>query len=187
MTFPRYIACIGSRETPLDVLAWMEETGAALIHAGYGIISGNAPGADQAWARGGNGVDPRKVTLRLPWMGFEPIAVHPQNCVLSVSDLSADVLKRCQEIAKTQHKRWSILGLAAQRLLARNVLIVEPATLVVGYVDPSKAGGGGTGHAFRVAKFLKTPVLNIADATLRKTLWTRLEELTASKKKGPTG
>lgn len=177
---PRYIACIGSRETPADVLAWMEETGAALVNAGYGIISGNAPGADQAWARGANSVDPSKVALRLPWMGFEPGTLHMKNCVLSVSDLGADVLKRCQEIAKTQHKRWSVLGPPVQRLLARNVLIVEPATLVVGYVSPSKAGGGGTGHAFRVAKFLKTPTLNIADASVRKSLWVRLEI-----KKGP--
>ena len=58
-----YIACIGSRATPPLVLDWMRQAGALLVRAGHRIISGNAPGADQAWAAGGNTADPTQVTL----------------------------------------------------------------------------------------------------------------------------
>lgn len=169
---PRYIACVGSRETPHDVLAWMEKLGAEIVRRGHCIITGNAPGADQAWARGGNSVDPSKVYLRLPWYGFESHAIRPENNVLTVGDLGAEVLTHCMRVAATQHKRWAQLSPAAQKLHARNVMIVEPATFVLGSLNPGKLHGGGTGMAFQLARALGIRTVNV-----RSSEWASAEKL----------
>lgn len=170
-----YIACIGSRETPPEAIQWMESTGAALVRAGFGIISGNAPGADQAWARGGNSVDPEMVTLCLPWATFEGHAVHPKN-VVQLIDYAA---RRCESIVKMVHPRTESLSPGSFRLHGRNVMIVEPSTLVVGYLNPQKRGGGGTGTAFKIAKLFKIPTMNVAHETVRNDLLAQIEAASA--------
>ncbi len=170
---PKYIACVGSRETPADVLAWMERFGAEIVHRGGHILTGNAPGADQAWARGGNSVDPTKVHLRLPWVDFERQAIHPDNDVTVLEHLGIDAWRHCAALASAQHKRWLQLSQGAQKLVARNVLIIEPATLAIGYLNAGKVGGGGTGGAMRIAGLVGVPFVRVntlegvANATAR--------------------
>ena len=159
----RTIACIGSRATPAPILSWMEETAAKLVSAGYAITSGNAPGADQAWARGANTVDPTRVTLFLPWANFEPQAVHPKNriCTFRPSD----------------HQRYAELALATRSaaaqlgLLARNAMIVDGVHCVLGYMG---AGKSGTRHAFGIAQLQKIITMNVGDALVRAGIEERL-------------
>lgn len=166
-----YIACVGSRETPADILWWMTDAAAKLVRRGFGIISGNSTGADQAWARGGNSVDPSRVTLCLPWAGFEAKAIHPQNVVQLVDWDYA----RCERVVHTLHPRTEALTAGGMKLHARNVMIVEPAIAVVGYLNPTKKGGGGSGMAFKLARLRNLPALNVADANVRALVVERLE------------
>ncbi len=164
---PIYIACIGSRETPPDILGWMRSAGEQLVRDGYRIVSGNAPGADQAWAAGGNKADPAMVTLCLPWEPFEPHAVHFQNNVRVLARRQTPDEKRYYDLAAATHPHWSSLPMGGQRLHARNAIIVETAKVVLGYAGPHS---WGTASAFRIAKLLKVPTFNVADRLVRDDL-----------------
>ena len=156
------IACVGSRETPPDVLQVMERLGGAIVRARLVLVSGNAPKADQAWARGANAVNAHRVELCLPWAEFEAQSQRMEN---TIRVLSAPVTARHQryvQIAQTVHGRgWGALSPGTQRLFARNAMIVEGAIAAVGWSNPDKVSGGGTGMAFRVARFLKVPVFDM--------------------------
>jgi len=167
------IACIGAREAPYVVLRWMERTGAALVRAGYTLVSGNAPGSDQAWARGGNTMDPTHVELCLPWESFESSAIHGRN-VIRVFDL-ADRRQRYIESVIATHPTATRLTEGAMRLHARNAMIVEGAHLVLGALNPDKVGGG-TRNAFRIAQRQGICTFNVADALIRATIDERLAE-----------
>jgi len=147
----QFIACVGARSTPPEILRWMEKMGAELVRRGFSIISGNASGADQAWVRGGNDVDPAKVKLCLPWRSFEAQAIHPGNVVAVLDELQSSEKVSYFHLAAKYHPAWDQLMLGARKLHARNAMIVEPAQELVGYVDHSRPGGGGAGMAFRLA------------------------------------
>ena len=161
------IACIGSRETPPDILHWMEEAGANLVKAGHTIVSGNAPGADQAWARGGNAVDPTRVELCLPWRDFEYSARHPQNPIRWI-DAEPDQGRSAWKVAAMLHPRWDRLTMGARRLLARDVLIAKDALRVVGYLNHCKRGGGGTGFTFKVARHFEIETVDVSRPEIRE-------------------
>lgn len=164
---PIYVACIGSRETPAPILEWMRSAGEQLVRAGYRIVSGNAPGADQAWAAGGNKADPSNVTLCLPWEPFEAHAVHSRNNVRVLARRQTPDEKRYYDIAAATHPHWLSLTMGAQRLHARNAIIVETARVVLGYMQP---GSWGTASAFRIAKLLKVPTINVDKLSVRDDL-----------------
>jgi hypothetical protein len=142
----------------------MEKTGASLVRHGYGIVTGNASGADQAWARGGNSVDPTKVTLCLPWQGFESRAICAGNVVQFVE---WDTAKHCLGVAAKMHPKTERMSSAVMWLYARNVMIIEAASAAMGSLNSSKTGGGGTGFAFRVARLQGLPVVNVANESTR--------------------
>ena len=161
------IACIGSRETPPDILRWMENAGREIVRAGHTIVSGNAVGADQAWARGGNSMDPTKVELILPWWGFQRPAVCAGNIVQALQFDPPDTHAAFAiEIMTKLYKRWSFRNEAVQRLLARNVLVIQGASRVLGYVNPHRQTSG-TGLAFEIARYFDIPVIHVADPGLR--------------------
>ena len=165
------IACVGARGTPPHILKWMEETGAKIVHAGHTLVTGNAPGADQAWARGGNSVDPKKVELCLPWGDFEEKSVHLDN-VVRVFDGEDRYLK----IAAGCHPRWKVVSPAGRCLQARNIMILEGSVMAIGYLDMRKRSGGGTGGVKRAAeRVFKILFHSVGDpavrATLDKFLW----------------
>lgn len=162
---PVYIACIGSRETPLDILAWMQATGEQFVRDGHHIITGNAPGADQAWAAGGNKVDPTHVTLCLPWASFENKAVHFKNTIRVLADKMTDVERhRYYDVAEAAHPAWTQMTPGGQRLHARNAMIVQEARLVFGYCT---ASSGGTYGAFRIARQMEIPCYDVGDRKVR--------------------
>lgn len=156
------IACIGSRVTPPIVLSWMEKIGEALVKAGHTIVSGNAPGADQAWACGGNRADPSKVELHLPWSGFEKQFIHKNNVVIVFANLKSEDQDIRLKVAAGLHGGWHNCSQGAQKLLGRNHCIIEQASCVYGYLNPKKLGGGGTGMAFKMAEFFNIPTFNVA-------------------------
>lgn len=167
------VACIGSRETPGPILAWIEETGGALVRAGYTIVSGNAPGVDQAWARGGNRQDGRRVELCLPWDYFESQSIDGRNPIRKIhpSDPSH---QRYYDAVRATHPKFGRLSAASLSLHARNAMIVDGAHVVLGYLNPDSHGGGGTGSAFRIAQLWGVQTLNVADALVRAGIEQRL-------------
>lgn len=167
------IACIGSRETSPVVLKWMEATGAALVRAGYTIVSGNAPGADQAWARGGNSMDPTRVELCLPWGSFETASIHGRNVVRTFDATDG---QRAIALVQATHPAFARLTHGALLLHARNAMIVENAHLVLGSLNAAKLGGGGTRSAFRIAQRLGVCTFNVADALVRGMIDERLAD-----------
>ncbi|MBV8720600.1 MAG: hypothetical protein JO277_00525 [Candidatus Eremiobacteraeota bacterium] len=169
------IACIGARTTPKPILDWMEARGETLVRHGYKIVSGNAPGADQAWARGGNRADPRQVELCLPWEYFEAHAIDGRN---PIRHLRADDVSHAGyfEMVFETHPRGRRLAKEALALHARNAMIVEGAHLVLGALDPDKPVGGGTLGAFRMANRLGIPAFNVADSLVRAMIDKRLAE-----------
>lgn len=175
------IACIGSRETSQPVLDWMEVLGADLVRAGYVIVTGNAPGADQAWARGGNSVDPAKVELCLPWESFEATAIHGRNVVRVFNAVKSNGYI---DAVRDTHPNFGALTGGAVRLHARNAMIVENVHVVLGSLNPEKPGGGGTGSAFRMAQRNKIITLNVGDSLVREGIEYRLRNL--QDVRGPT-
>jgi hypothetical protein len=151
----------------------MEATGAKLVRHGYTLVSGNAPGADQAWARGGNASDPTRVELCLPWESFEATAIHGRNVVRVLGSDIVDQQKYVLRVQET-HPTFARLTAGALRLHARNAMIVEGAHLVLGALNPAKPGGGGTGSAFRIAQRQLICTFNVADSLVRKMIDERL-------------
>ncbi len=146
------VACFGSRATPPVILDWMRQAGAQLVRAGHRIVSGNSPGADQAWAAGGNAVDPTLVALCLPWESFERATVHCKNPVSVLGPYSTH--KHHYDAAAASHPAWFSLTTGGQRLHARNAMIVDRAHLVLGWAD----GPGGTTNAFALARKRGIPI-----------------------------
>lgn len=127
------IACIGHRNAPASLVPWMEHAGAEIVKAGHVIVSGNAIGSDQAWARGGNSVDSTKVELWLPWAGYNRRAIVEGNIV-------------------HVYQAEGFLGRGVDALLGRNRRIVDDVKAVMVYMVPGSESG--TGRAVRLAKQL---------------------------------
>lgn len=152
------VACVGRRDPMLAATDILRRLGRLIAAHGGVVVSGNAVGSDQAYAVGANAVDPALVELWLPWATYERSAARPGNVVRVVSD------PRCFRIAAEHHPAWDRLSQGARRLFARNVCIIERADLVIAFPNHSKIGGGGTGHAMRMAEALQ---ISLADLTTK--------------------
>jgi hypothetical protein len=155
------IACIGSRDLRQNELEICRQIGERMVKFGHEIITGNARGADQAFADGGNSVDRSKITLVLPWHGYEFHAVRDHNKVIT---LNPDVPehKEWLRAAEETHPAWEKLSNGTRLLMARNIGIVKPSNLVVAFPLKNRFGQlGGTGQGIRYAEKLGVPVKRI--------------------------
>lgn len=143
------VACVGARSTPPDILTMMEDIGEYIVSQPKCVLaSGNATGADQAFARGGNKVDSMRVWLYLPWQTYESQAVVWGNRTITDWEPGTRI------IAARNHPNWERLSFGVKRLMIRNAGLLMGSSLVIGYLDHSKPGGGGTGHGWRIAEDL---------------------------------
>lgn len=160
----RAYAGIGSRRTPPAALELARSAARALAAAGWTLRSGNAAGADRAFAAGAGAA----AEIYLPWPGFGPPA-HPGARVTGAPSAQAAVLS-CRH-----HRGWAHLSAAGQALHARNAHQVlgagleDPAGMVIcwtpdGSLDGASRASGGTGQALRIAAAAGIPVLNLAVA-----------------------
>ena len=156
------IAGIGSRALNGARLDICRRLGAFIATCGGEIHSGNAGGADQAFARGGNSVDPRLVHLHLPWPNFEARAIHPDNVIHLPQEQSGYA-----ETAAKYHPAWKHLTQGGRKLHTRNVSIVCWPTMkdMVLAFPSNKKGGGGTGQGMRVAEGFDVPVIDLNGMT----------------------
>ena len=152
------VATIGSRSTPINILVLMEKIGAYLASSGYIVASGNCTGADQAFARGANTVDPTCVDLYLPWSTYERNAIVKGNQVKVVNEaLDYNWFTEAEKF----HPNWDNLKDSVRKLMARNIGIVENSCQVICWMDPKNTGG--TGMGVRAATAYGIPVLNLYD------------------------
>ena len=153
------IACIGSRGLDAGDLSTCFSLGRCIASYGGEIHTGNAEGADQAFADGGNSVDPTLVHLHLPWKGFNQEAIIDGN-VIHLPPYPWC----CVDLAMKAHPRWKYLKQGAQKLHTRNASIVLPdghTTHLVLAFPSQKPGGGGTGQGMRIAANLGIEVIDL--------------------------
>jgi len=148
-----FYAGIGSRRTPLDVMARMTEIAVFMRQQGYTLRSGGAPGADTAFEAGA-GNDKK---IYLPWKLFNN---NPSPLYAAAYDAQA------LEIAAKYHPRWNTLTRAVQTIMARNCYQVlggdlkTPSEFIVCWTPTGKTEGG-TGQAMRIARDYGIPIYNI--------------------------
>lgn len=151
------VACIGSRDLNPYQTAMCEKLGAWIVQCGHILDSGNAPGADQAYARGANQFRPDLVHLHLPWYNFERQAIHDDNVVHILDDLDQLHLDFYNKIAQKNHPAFHRLSQGAKKLMIRNSSIVFPPPMYFPVdmclaIPSAKRGGGGTGQGMRIAQ-----------------------------------
>lgn len=136
-------AGIGSRETPEDVLEYMENLAEDFARYGWTLRSGGARGADTAFERG-------------------CIRGDGQKRIYLASDATPEAMEHAAEF----HPNWPACSPYAKKLHARNSLIMlgdslnEPVDIVVCWT-PGGFKKGGTAQALRIAEYLKISVFNL--------------------------
>ena len=160
------IAGIGSRKTPKAILEWMKLMGAEIVKNGFWLASGNASGADQAWATGANTVNPRRVHICLPWDEFERDQIWDANRLTVYTELPRQTKRQISSLIKALHPAGDRLSDVHLALLGRNALIVHQASAVIGWMNPERPGG--TGMAYILARRWNIPVFNVATEAERQ-------------------
>lgn len=170
------IVCIGTTKLPREDVGFLDSIGQRTVLGGDLLITGNAPGSDQAYALGGNMVNASMVELCLPWPTFEQkcIMVDPDpkqyphwremgmsggNRLRYAQNATYDHLR----LANEAHPIFSFLAQGQQKLLIRNAMMMISddgviSDLVIARPRFEAQGWGGTGHAMRVAQMLSIPV-----------------------------
>jgi hypothetical protein len=178
---PKVYTGIGSRQTPLGILALMRRAGADFARAGWTLRSGGADGADLAFEEGAMSTISASCEIYHPWPGFNG----------RQSRYSTPSLKAVQ-IASAVHPAWSQLSASGRSLHARNVhqvlgpLIsapVLPRCLICWTPDGASlasersARTGGTGTAIVLASRYGVPVRNLQRTDQVQWLLRVLEQL----------
>lgn len=167
----------GSRDVPAAVQNVMERLATHLLRRFPTMIarSGNAEGSDQAWARGVNAVAPNRLNLVLPVRNYKRVAIAPGNDVLPLDDAPPPATEAALRLTRDHYAFGSRQGARAfdplpaykKNYLIRDALKVlgaggppaprAKATAALFYLNPAKAGGGGTGHTVRLCEAAAVP------------------------------
>ena len=159
----RYYAGVGSRATPLEVQARMEDAALELGALGFTLRSGAAPGADTAFESGVlAGGYPAEVFL--PWPGFEDRPASQEAVVYHETPALW-----AYRVAQQFHPNWNALSSGGAKLMARNSHQVfgkdeygVPIEFAICYTPDGK-GGGGTGQVIRICEHYRIPVLDLGN------------------------
>lgn len=162
-----WYAGIGSRETPPEMLERMQQVAIALARRGWGLRSGGAPGADDAFETGALAAGGACQSF-WPWRGFG----RSSNGVVA-STLPG--WAATEEIAARHHPAYASLSRGVRALMRRNVLQVlgpdaaSPSRFVAMWAPRARFDpegricdcAGGTGQAVRLAYARRIPVLHL--------------------------
>ncbi len=169
----KYFAGIGARKTPPEICELMSRLGAKLERDGWTLRSGNAEGADQAFARD---VD-EHADIYLPWRNFE-VGVqlvkiwHNYYVVDETDEEAVESLKF--------HPEPGRLSSGAKKMMIRNYRQIigkdgaPNSKFVICWTDDGTATGG-TGQAIRIAENFDIPVFNLQKESDRKRIETFLK------------
>ena len=173
----------GSRNAPVEILSAMEHLAAALMRAFPSLIArtGNAEGSDQAWARGVNRMDPKRLQLVLPVPHYKEASIAAANEVAVLQEVPPEDYGAAKALTREHYQYGSSKGPAAydplppfkKTYLDRDALKVlghtnylgkrQKATTALFYLDPNKRNGGGTGHTLRLCEAERVPYFLSAD------------------------
>lgn len=156
---PRYYAGIGSRDTPLKVQRQMTLLAETLEKYGFTLRSGNAVGADQAFAYGVE----TKADIWLPWptfnREFRKVKPHHNYIEMSSDDTDADAS------VNIYHPKGASLGPKSRQFMARNfrqiIGLDEPNSEFVIAWTPDGREVGGTSQALRIANKHNISIVNM--------------------------
>jgi hypothetical protein len=166
----RYYAGIGSRETPLKVQRQMTSLAEMLEgYYGFTLRSGNADGADQAFARGVN----VNADIWLPWKNFNE-AFRKVKPLHNYREPSAYDME-AEASVNVFHPKGPSLGPLARKFMARNYRQVigldEPNSEFVIAWTPDGKPVGGTAQAIRIAKKYGITYVNMfGDVTAQRVI-----------------
>ena len=153
---------IGSRETPTSVLVIMELAAQFLARNSWTLRSGGAEGADTAFERGCDNINPKLKEIYLPWSTFNGRSSkydEPTRAMISM--------------ARRYHRGWDRCSPAARKCLARNCgqvlgpTLNEPTRIIVCWTHAGRLVGG-TSLALRIALDHDIPIINLGDPKCRK-------------------
>lgn len=153
------VACIGSRETTPEIEAVMEKIGRMIVRRGGYISSGNALGADAAYARGANEIDPTHVILYLPW------STYNDELIVEGNRVTWEEKPEWVVVAERHHPRFAYLKRGAKAMMIRNAGILSRANACIALLNPNKIGGGGTGHGWRIAGEMGIPRMDLGSSS----------------------
>ena len=159
-------SCIGSRVLTAAQIVICSRLGYWIVYHGHQMHSGNAPGADQAFAKGANLIHPELVHLHLPWYNFERHAIHDENVVHNLDELPERELRIYTSVAAKFHPRFEFLSQGVKKLMIRNssILMPPPDCFLVDMclaLPSEKKGGGGTGQGMRIAEHEKVKLIDL--------------------------
>ena len=166
-------AGIGSRKTPSSILRRMEQLGQSLARQGWVLRSGNCQGADQAFQRGANVVNPELVEVFLPWPGYEAGSIVRGNVLYTPC-------RQAYDLAAKYHPAWQRCTPGMKALHARNAQIIlgvelsQPVEFVVCWTPRGKAVGG-TAMGIHIALAYGIAVRNLAEESLARPAYCQAE------------
>jgi len=161
MTNPTY-AGIGSRNTPDDVLMFIQRIARKMAIIGVHLQTGGADGADTAFQIGA-----RKgpSTIYVPWNGYNNLHAGTYgDCEIKLPPNMAHSM----QLASQYHPAWDRCSKGARMLHARNMNIIlgdQLNTPVKGVICWTEQGllKGGTAQGIRLAQAWNIPVINLGD------------------------
>ena len=170
------IACFGSRETPgwvssnpngtgsqpIGPLRLMIHLGKLITEVGSVVQSGHADGADLAFEFGANLGDPRNMVVCLPWRSYNSQYSPGEAQVFVIGELLDSHQAYYMAEAEKYHPAWKHLKQPVRLLMARNMMIANEASCGLTYLNHSRQGGGGSGHAYRALTARGVPVVDFS-------------------------
>lgn len=166
----RYYAGIGSRETPPEVCAEMTKLAHMLEACGFTLRSGNATGADQAFALGVN----KNAQIWLPRENFEKkfrLEVKPNHDYRVISPYDMEAISSVQEFHPAPHNLSESGCLFMARNYRQVIGLDEPNSEFVVCWTEGGLPAGGTAQAIRIAKKHNILVVNMfGDVSAQKVI-----------------
>jgi len=140
--------------------------------------TGNAPGADEAFAEGVRSVDPSRLQYVLPYETHAKKRIDPHSQVYPLDAIPGSELEEaCRQAMEATpgiagliklymrlrvKNRSTVKALYlirdALKVLGSRALSLAPATAGIFYVDPKKPRSGGTGHTITLCGLNNVPV-----------------------------
>ena len=157
------IGCVGSRELTPTQLNMCYEIGFYMGKHGIKLASGNAIGADAAFAKGANQYTPENVTLYTPWANHNRQLIVAKNKVECL-DPSGKKYEYYSALAEDAYINWKNIGRPyIKSLFIRNAAIVDNSDLIIAF--PSDKNWSGTKHSMAVADNTGCPVYELSKDT----------------------
>lgn len=166
----KFYAGIGSRKTPAYTQVEMNYLAGVLSDKGYTLRSGNAEGADQAFA---SGVKNDMAHIWLPWKHFQ---LNFQKKFPHHKYIPIDMLEDLEAFHSVSkfHPHADVLSVAGYQFMARNYRQVigrgwPNSKFVICWTECGEYKGG-TAQAMRIADHFQIPILNLAKLSATEVL-----------------